>query len=280
MRKRLQGLILGLIIGLLLTNVVGFGAQMQKSITALYEDIKIFVDGVKIDPKDANDKIVEPFIYEGTTYLPVRAIAQAFGKSVSWDETTKSVYIGKTPDIKPTSNVDAIKTNVDSIKTNEVFFISIQLPNDNTVYPLFMRDIGLIGNDGTCYAAQTTLYRILTMARYGYRIIDIGDDHPYFPGFNKVSDQPLGIDGFVSSQTAKSGYLYDANNMAKKYLYSTEVKADYAPSIIYNSRNYIKITDVLDFFEIPYESVTYNEKDNIIIKFKESPQLQQVPDED
>lgn len=33
-----------------------------------------FVIGVKIEPKDATGETVEPFIYNGTTYLPVRAI--------------------------------------------------------------------------------------------------------------------------------------------------------------------------------------------------------------
>jgi len=72
-----------------------FAQSLSKTIDILYKDIKIYVDGNLIIPKDAAGRIVEPFIYEGTTYLPVRAISEALGKTVEWDGTTNSVYIGE-----------------------------------------------------------------------------------------------------------------------------------------------------------------------------------------
>ena len=59
--------------------------------------IKIFVDGQKINPKDAQGNSVQPFIYNGTTYLPVRAVADALGKAVYWDGPNYTVYLGKAP---------------------------------------------------------------------------------------------------------------------------------------------------------------------------------------
>ncbi len=66
-------------------------------IEANYMDIKLVVDGVEVTPKDANGKTVEPFASEGTTYLPVRAVADALGKDVTWDGENKTVYIGPKP---------------------------------------------------------------------------------------------------------------------------------------------------------------------------------------
>lgn len=60
--------------------------------------IKIVVDGETIEPKDANGNPVEPIIYNGTTYLPVRAVAQALTKGtkqIEWDQNTWTVYIGE-----------------------------------------------------------------------------------------------------------------------------------------------------------------------------------------
>jgi len=37
-------------------------------------------------------KIIEPFIYNGTTYMPVRGTAKLAGMDVEWDGSTKSVY--------------------------------------------------------------------------------------------------------------------------------------------------------------------------------------------
>lgn len=46
-------------------------------------------------PRDSAGKEIEPFIYNGTTYLPVKAVGEAVGKDVTWDSATSTVYIGK-----------------------------------------------------------------------------------------------------------------------------------------------------------------------------------------
>ena len=75
-----------------------FAARVvTKNITVEYADIKLVVDGVQVTPKDANGAVVEPFVYNGTTYLPVRAVGNAISKEVAWDGTTKTVYIGDVP---------------------------------------------------------------------------------------------------------------------------------------------------------------------------------------
>ncbi len=94
MKKRLQGLIAGILIGIILTSGVSFASQITKTAELVYNNIKIFIDGNEIVPKDANGNLVEPFIMDGTTYLPVRAVGNAFGKNVQWDGETQSVYIG------------------------------------------------------------------------------------------------------------------------------------------------------------------------------------------
>lgn len=72
-----------------------FSASQTKTIEISYGDISIVVDGKQIEPKDGAGNPVAPFISDGTTYLPVRAVANALGKEVSWDAATKTVYLGK-----------------------------------------------------------------------------------------------------------------------------------------------------------------------------------------
>ena len=55
----------------------------------------LYIDDVKLNPTDANGNPVEPFVYNGTTYLPIRAVGQALGKTVQWDGSTNSAYLGK-----------------------------------------------------------------------------------------------------------------------------------------------------------------------------------------
>ncbi len=85
----------------LCAGLVTTGALAANSVTRMiqanYSGIHITVDGKQITPKDANGKVVEPFTVDNTTYLPVRAVAEALGKTVTWDEKTQTVYIGEVP---------------------------------------------------------------------------------------------------------------------------------------------------------------------------------------
>ena len=97
MKKRLQGIVAGMLIGALLLGGATFAKQVSEKVDIFYNNIKIFIDGTELIPKDANGNAVEPFIMNGTTYLPVRAVANAFGKDVDWDGETQTVYLGAKP---------------------------------------------------------------------------------------------------------------------------------------------------------------------------------------
>lgn len=97
MTQRLQGVIIGVVSTIIITGGIVFASHGSQTIEAVYNNIKIFVDGVMVEPKDANGNAVEPFIYNGTTYLPVRAVGEAIGKKVDWDGRTQSVYLGLIP---------------------------------------------------------------------------------------------------------------------------------------------------------------------------------------
>ena len=65
----------------------------------------------------------EPFIYNGTTYLPVHDVAEAVGKKVSWDNEKKIVRLydsdvveSTKPDQKETSSQDCF--TVSNLKTD------------------------------------------------------------------------------------------------------------------------------------------------------------------
>ena len=99
--KRIQKLgymAIGAVLALILSMTApAIASNVSRQITAYYNDIRIYVDGELITPRDVNGNIVEPFVSDGTTYLPVRAVGEAFGKTVEWDGTTQSVFIGLRP---------------------------------------------------------------------------------------------------------------------------------------------------------------------------------------
>ena len=93
MNKRLQGLIIGFVVGVLLTGGITLGKVATQNIQVNYNNVKVYKDKQLYNLKDANGYTVEPFIYNGTTYLPVRAVANLAGMQVTWDNSTKSVYL-------------------------------------------------------------------------------------------------------------------------------------------------------------------------------------------
>lgn len=98
-RTLFTGIAIGVLTSFLVSMMVvpGFAAGIRKTITAYVGDIDIYVDNVLKIPTDANGNRVEPMIYDGTTYLPVRAISNMLGEEVTWDGDTRSIYIGEKP---------------------------------------------------------------------------------------------------------------------------------------------------------------------------------------
>lgn len=94
MKKMLKGYVLGFLSAALIVSSIGYAANTTTLYNVLLEGVKIVVDGQKINPTDANGNTVEPIIYNGTTYLPVRAVANAIGKAVYWDGPNYTVYLG------------------------------------------------------------------------------------------------------------------------------------------------------------------------------------------
>jgi hypothetical protein len=90
--RKIKQFIAGLIVGVMLMSAVFAGTQ---TIEAFYNNIKISIDGKAVELKDATGNPVEPFIYNGTTYLPVRAIAEVLGMEVKFNETTNTVELAK-----------------------------------------------------------------------------------------------------------------------------------------------------------------------------------------
>lgn len=83
-----------MVLGLVLPASASVGS---KSVELYYNNIKIRLNGQEIVARDANGNAVEPFIIDGTTYLPVRGVASALGLNVSWDGATQTVILGDDP---------------------------------------------------------------------------------------------------------------------------------------------------------------------------------------
>lgn len=104
MLKQWKGFLSGVIFTLVLMVLTGtvFVAVTGISIIAHYQKIKILLkgdnvriilDGQEITSTDTYGNIVDSFILNGSTYVPIRVVSRAFNKFVEWDADAKQVVM-------------------------------------------------------------------------------------------------------------------------------------------------------------------------------------------
>jgi len=80
---------------ILIFSSVVFAASTQSVSSILNTAIKFTLNGNAWVPKNANGETLYPLSYNSTTYLPIRAVAEATGMSVVWDGTTQTIHLDK-----------------------------------------------------------------------------------------------------------------------------------------------------------------------------------------
>jgi hypothetical protein len=67
-----------------------------KEITAFINNsINIKLNGNQFVPSDGEGNKLNPIIYNGNSYLPVRSLSQALGVTVKYDESTSTIMLGE-----------------------------------------------------------------------------------------------------------------------------------------------------------------------------------------
>lgn len=90
----------------------------------LRPDFTIVIDGKEKNFKRADGSAAFALVYEDSTYLPLRAIGEALGKNVNWDEDTRTITLEGKRETKDSSN----KAVEDKAKN-----ISVQVRKDFTI---------------------------------------------------------------------------------------------------------------------------------------------------
>lgn len=90
---KLKHLIFSFLLGSIFFSGISFAAASSSNIEVYFQPLKYFFDG--IEKKAPDDQ--QGFIYNGTTYVPLRFLTESLGKEVSWDGSAYSIFVGKQP---------------------------------------------------------------------------------------------------------------------------------------------------------------------------------------
>lgn len=97
MKKRFLSFAAGALTALLIRSTAVTALAASGAIQIEVSPISVLVDGEVFQPKDAKGNDVMVFTYNGTTYAPLRALAEAYGLEVGYDGERNIATVSKQP---------------------------------------------------------------------------------------------------------------------------------------------------------------------------------------
>lgn len=85
MKKEFKGFIIGVIITAMLMSTAVFADEVKHNIEVMFNSVHLTVNGVMVE--------ADNILFNETTYVPLREIAEILGKEVGWDEETNTASI-------------------------------------------------------------------------------------------------------------------------------------------------------------------------------------------
>lgn len=93
MKKQLPTFLAGMLTTALICGLTVSALAATGQLTITVDPINIQVNGETFQPKDAQGADVPVFAYNGTTYAPLRALAEAYGLEVGYDAETNMATV-------------------------------------------------------------------------------------------------------------------------------------------------------------------------------------------
>ena len=160
-------------------------AAIDYETARLRPDFTIMIDGKEKNFKRSDGSAAFALVYEGSTYLPLRAIGEAIGRNVNWDEDTKTITLEGERETKDSSNkaVEGKAKDV-SVQVRKDFTIVIDSKEqtfrtsaDKEIYPLLydgstylpLRAIGQIMDKNVEWDNDT---KTVTLTSEGFTVTD------------------------------------------------------------------------------------------------------------
>ncbi|UKS26311.1 peptidylprolyl isomerase [Paenibacillus sp. HWE-109] len=190
MKEKLKLLSIGIVIGAMVSTSLGANAAGEK-IEVYFKQLKFMFDGNEKEISPAQGK---PLVYEGTTYVPLRFMSEALGKTVQYDANRETIWVGDRYSSSPSM----------SIATNRSYQATIETTKGSFRIELFAKD------------APKTVNNFLFLAREGF--YDDVTFHRVLKNFVIQAGDPSGTGrggpGYSFEDELNNGHKYEPGIVA------------------------------------------------------------------
>lgn len=199
-KRQMKTLLAGILLGALLTSVIVPAAAggLSETIGVLLNSVNVKVDNTVLAKENedytlaSGEKVPYSIVYKGTTYLPMRVVAESVGKEVGWDGASNTASIkDKTPQYVNPSDDEKQELSINVVKIDGKYY---ELATKFTSGLMWGTGFRYCIVDGKSYLATNTEEGVIRQCDYysilllnKYKLVQ-GHDNPNLSGRIELYD--------------------------------------------------------------------------------------------
>ena len=177
--KNIKSFICGMLVMGVISCVGAYATDVWQNINVLPNTIKVVVDGKEVQ--------ADNFLYNDTTYLPIRAVSEALGKDVQYDTQTSTATISEKKEVdnmavasKYTPPAEYINNDLYIVQKDGVYYVSLGFIWDMTEntdckpeYDYETREVKISKDKKEIYSCQAILVEDRSVIPYDQFVDEI-----------------------------------------------------------------------------------------------------------
>ncbi|WP_187273919.1 stalk domain-containing protein [Paenibacillus sp. N3.4] len=253
---KLKKFVSGLVIGIAITSATSAYAEQIKDYVLTKIEYPIFVNGSELKSDE-----LPALNYQGNTYLPLKAVGNALGTKVNWNQQLGRVEIGDSPDVKP-------KIGVYTPYNQYVQVININGKNYIFNYAPFV-----IKDSSGKYFFRFDTEVVNLLVSIGFKDYITGpSENPYIDGYVETRNRNFVEDktNYTSITETYRSYRYFNTDKTKEYLISLKPNEEKGVIKIddFSLERYLPLNDFFEQLGMKVSFVLDDSKKMMIWSFK------------
>lgn len=250
-KKKIKYIAIGLIAGLCINNISAIASSINLIVSKVTYSVMINNKPLETDKPILN--------YEGSTYLPLKAIGDSLGVKVAWNNELRRVEIGNSV-VSPTPS--PVPTPIPMLKFDN--YLSL-IKVDNKLYSFGITLETLQKDTKGKYFISAGVVGVILSAGFGDYAIKNESNNPFLNGSIQINpSEYVKIDSkYISISKTTREYYFTNKDGSKKFVLEKDGVYENGYTVK-NGRGIICLDDVLNYFDVKYK-IEINDTDKLFI---------------